>query len=221
MIDSLCIRRALRINGIPRTFGKSDEYQLKNLFEELVGKDEVLSVKIILDYKEMYQLILDKNTVLEKLERAKKANVRGQEREMIRKGCCCCKRYVDAESEYTRELERIQSEEQSVTSPDSNRTNIGSAFIIFKSAKTASAAKSMVSRRFYLAPRYARLGLQDWEIRKAPPPTDILWANIGITSGTRKLIFFSLNIPLCLITILMTVPITVTSFFHSHRSWTN
>ncbi|MDR3547248.1 MAG: hypothetical protein P4M11_03040 [Candidatus Pacebacteria bacterium] len=210
MLDSLCRQRALRVNGIPRNMvGRAHEEQLKAFFEEIVGEGEVITAKIIVDYGETYTLILRKNEVLEKLERAKKANMRSAERETIRKGICCCKQYVDAESEYTRQLEHVQAKEERLKFSESEKTNIGSAFVIFKSPEKAYEAKRIVSRKFRLAPRYSHLGLQDWGIAKAPMPSDIVWENMGINAQQRLLLFLLLNIPLLFLTALTVVPIAV------------
>jgi len=212
MIDSLCMKRALQITGLPpEMLGKAHEARIMEFFEEIIGENEVISVKLVPDYKEMYSLILEKNKILEKLERTKKANMRIHIREKIRKGVLCCKQYVDAESEYTNMLENIQKEEEKNKNVIIQGT--GTAFVIFRSPENAYNARRIVRRKFHLGPRYSDLHLENWYIKKAPPPSDIIWENMGISKMYRILLLLMSNVPLIIISVLMVVPMVILDGF--------
>eukprot|EP00826_Nyctotherus_ovalis_P057234 TRINITY_DN7818_c0_g3_i3.p1 TRINITY_DN7818_c0_g3~~TRINITY_DN7818_c0_g3_i3.p1 ORF type:complete len:361 (-),score=82.55 TRINITY_DN7818_c0_g3_i3:159-1241(-) len=210
MVDLLCSKRSLMIKRIPKSFvGKRKEMQIQKFFEELVGEDEVVSVKLIADYKKTYRLILKKNELLKKLARVRRRNRKCTAREEIRRGCCCCRSYVDAEREYGEQLGKVRKREKKARLAMRRELGSGIGFVTFKSPQQVLLAKSIIFRKFHQAPRYACLELEKWEVRKAPPPSDILWENIGIESRKKWGAFIVANISLLLFIALMIVPITI------------
>ncbi|MDR3549397.1 MAG: hypothetical protein P4M11_14220 [Candidatus Pacebacteria bacterium] len=211
MVDSLCRQRALRVDGLPPALvGKVHEQQLRTFFEELVGPEEVLSAKIILDYGQAYTLIRKKNRIWENLERARKRNMRSSVRETTRHGICCCKSVVDAESEYSRQLEQVQREEESLRFSESQKTSIGCAFVIFRNPERAFEARHMMRVGVHpVSLRYSHMHPENWRVSRAPPPSDIVWKNMGLGTFQRVLRFFTLNFALLFLTALTVIPITI------------
>jgi len=210
MVDILCSKRSIMIKGLPKSFvERKKELEIQGFFEELVGENEVVCVKLIPNYKKTYRLLLKKDELLKKLSKVKKRNKKHIIREEIRKGCCCCKIYIDAEDEYRERLRRVREKEKKVRMTRTKEEGSGVGFVVFKSPEYAFLAKRIVFRKFHQAPRYASLELEKWRMYKAPPPNDILWENLGIKSGKKMWSFIIANVSLALFITLMIVPITI------------
>lgn len=210
MVDSLCIQRAVRINGIPKNiFGTRGEREIIKFFEEKMGEDIILSVKIIMDYLDVFQIIIERNEINEKLEAAKAANLSRYEREKIRLGICCCKSYVDAEEEYERRQKEIYKEEGDAHALEDTKRSIGTAFVIFKSIEKATIAKTQLLQQCAHLTKFKKLRIQDWQIFKAPPPSDINWINMGVSSKKRCCSAFLFNMILLFVAFLLDEIVTV------------
>jgi len=208
LVDTLCSKRALMITNIPTSLIiKEDERQVRKLFNKSVGEEEILFVRLVPDYRETYEILLEKNAIIGKLEDVKIDNMRIHMRKKIRKGFCCCKSYVDAESEYMRQLEIVEKKERERTSIGQVKKGLGVAFVVFKSPKQAFKAKQILSLKFYNEVSYSKLQLDKWKISRAPPPSDIIWRNFGVEWYKKALTFLAFNVPLVVLTVLMIIPI--------------
>eukprot|EP00826_Nyctotherus_ovalis_P021390 TRINITY_DN1689_c0_g1_i5.p1 TRINITY_DN1689_c0_g1~~TRINITY_DN1689_c0_g1_i5.p1 ORF type:complete len:374 (+),score=101.17 TRINITY_DN1689_c0_g1_i5:1073-2194(+) len=209
LVDTLCSKRTLMITGIPTNLiTEEDEGQIQRLFKRAAG-DEVLFVRLVADYRETYEILLEKNALIAKLEEAKIENMRIHARKKIRRGACCCKSYVDAESEYARQLEIAEKKETRRTSIGVVRKGLGVAFVAFKSPEKAFKAQRIVSFKFYNEVCYSKLRVDRWKISRAPPPSDIIWRNFGVEWHKKALTFLAFNTPLVILTSLMTIPIVL------------
>lgn len=209
-VNVLCCKLALKITNVPvHVIGEEQEIQIQELFEKMVGRGGVISVRIVADYREVYKLLMKKNYILEKLEKTKKANAEQDSRITVSRGICCFKTTADAESEYTKQLEEVKGKPEAVRFERKGKQSLGIAFVIFKTFEQAVLAQNIITWGFQSSSNYSHLNFANWKIAKAPLPSNILWKNLGATKCQRirnTLIFNSIS---ATVVVLMIIPIVL------------
>jgi len=207
-LNILCNKLAFKITNIPTDIiGETNEVQIQELVEKIVGRGGVISVRIVGDYRSIYKLLIRKNYIIEKLEKVKKTNMEHDNRVTISKGICCFKVSADAESEYTNQLNKLQNKPEALNFENKSKQSLGIAFIVFKTVEQALLAQNIITWGFQNASKYSHLNFDKWKIVKAPLPSNILWKNLGATTCEKVRNYIIFNLILAVVVILMIIPV--------------
>jgi len=120
-------------------------------------------------------LISKRKALKKKLNKIRRNKVK-----TIKIGCCCSAVTVKATEYYKEQIYKVDKEMQEIQAK-SKKENLGIAFISFKQrdhvADTLEEIE-LVKQNLMNDKKTMKLGIANWKVEKAYPPSDILWNDI-------------------------------------------
>jgi len=182
-MDQFIQLHTVMIKGIAQDISpESAERGIGRIFSRRFGCKNVLKIQVFRPIENIRKLIKDRKIHKKKLNKAKRHNHHHSSRQSIVIGAAlsCRKQSVDAEGHFQERIKAIDQEIGELQAR-SKKANLGIAFISFKERDCATETldeMELVKQNLTEDKKASELGVANWKVERACPPSDIIWSEI-------------------------------------------
>lgn len=175
----------LMIKGInPNISPEKAQNGIGKVFALRFGARNILKIQVFRPIQKLHQYVEKRKKALRKLKKVKKANHNNPagRRELLQVGSKLTfnQRAVDAEAHLTQTVQECDDKIKQIQQ-ECKKQNLGFAFISFKNKDCVLETIDeieLVRQNLMSDQKVLKLGIKDWQVQEAYPPTDIIWSEI-------------------------------------------
>jgi hypothetical protein len=171
------------IKGINKNISpESAERGIGKVFALRFGHKNILKIQIFRQIGNISKLIKSRKLQKKILNKAKKYNIKHNDRHMMDIGSTfkCNKQRVDTEKYLTEKIRDIDAQISDIQA-QSKKKNLGFAFISFKEKDCVVETLEeieLVKQNLMNDKKTIKLGIANWKVSNAYPPSDIIWGEL-------------------------------------------